>query len=59
MGPVLDAGEEPQRRVPAGWWQSASSLGDWTLVTCTVSPAFEFSGFELAPAGFEPGVPAG
>ncbi|HKY86404.1 MAG TPA: cupin domain-containing protein, partial [Pseudorhodoplanes sp.] len=28
--------------------------GDWTLVGCTVSPGFEFSGFELAPKGWEP-----
>ena len=27
-----------------------------TLVTCTVSPAFEFDGFELAPEGWEPGA---
>ncbi|HIM46467.1 MAG TPA: cupin, partial [Alphaproteobacteria bacterium] len=23
---------------------------------CTVSPAFEFAGFELAPPGFSPGA---
>ena len=34
-------------------WQSAESLGEWTLVGCTVAPGFEFSGFELAPPGFE------
>lgn len=50
------AGQEPQLRVPARWWQAARSTGDWTLVSCTVSPAFEFSGFELAPPQFEPGV---
>jgi predicted cupin superfamily sugar epimerase len=27
----------------------------WTLVGCTVSPAFEFARFELAPEGFAPG----
>ncbi|MGI9511761.1 MAG: cupin domain-containing protein, partial [Anderseniella sp.] len=32
------------------------SLGDWTLVGCTVSPGFEFSGFEMAPAGWQPGA---
>ncbi len=40
---------------PAGAWQSARSLGAWTLVGCTVSPAFRFEGFELAPQGWEPG----
>jgi len=45
----------PQLVIPAGVWQSARSLGDWTLVGCTVSPGFEFSGFEMAPAGWQPG----
>jgi predicted cupin superfamily sugar epimerase len=40
--------------VPAGAWQSARSLGAWTLVGCTVAPGFEFSGFELAPGNFDP-----
>jgi predicted cupin superfamily sugar epimerase len=48
--------ERPQVVVPAGAWQSARSLGDWTLVGCTVSPAFEFETFELAPAGWTPGA---
>jgi predicted cupin superfamily sugar epimerase len=54
VGIDLAGGEEPQRRVPTGWWQAASSLGDWTLVSCTVSPAFTFEGFELAPPGWQP-----
>ena len=54
LGPDLDQGELPQRVVPAGWWQQARSLGDWTLVGCTVSPGFEFSGFEMAPEGWNP-----
>ena len=44
----------PQLVIPAGVWQSARSLGDWTLVGCTVSPGFEFSGFEMAPADWQP-----
>jgi predicted cupin superfamily sugar epimerase len=55
LGVDLDAGEEPQRRVPAGWWQAAEPQGPWTLVSCTVSPAFVFDRFELAPAGWTPG----
>lgn len=55
LGCDLDAGQQPQRLVPAGWWQAAAPLEGWTLVTCTVAPAFEFAGFELAPPGFEPG----
>jgi predicted cupin superfamily sugar epimerase len=49
LGPVLETGQRPQFVVPAGWWQTATSLGAWTLVSCTVAPAFEFSGFEMAP----------
>lgn len=55
LGPDLAAGERPQGIVPLGAWQAAESCGAWTLVGCTVAPAFEFAGFELAPAGFEPG----
>ena len=53
MGPGVLAGQQVQQVVPAGWWQAAVSTGDWTLVTCTVSPGFRFEGFELAEAGFE------
>ena len=45
----------PQVTVPVGAWQSARSEGAWTLVGCTVAPAFEFAGFELAPPGWQPG----
>ena len=55
LGPDLPAGQRPQAVVPAYAWQAAQSLGDWTLVGCTVSPAFSFDGFELAPAGWAPG----
>jgi len=54
LGPDLRSGERPQLVVPAHHWQSARSLGDWTLVGCTVAPGFLFEGFELAPEGFEP-----
>lgn len=54
LGPDLAAGQRPQGVVPAGAWQAARSLGDWTLVGCTVSPGFEFSAFELAPPGWSP-----
>lgn len=48
LGPDLVADQRPQAVVPAGQWQSARSLGAWTLVGCTVAPAFSFAGFELA-----------
>jgi predicted cupin superfamily sugar epimerase len=55
LGPGISAGEQPQAVVPTGCWQTAKSLGEWTLVSCIVAPAFEFSGFEIAPAGSTPG----
>lgn len=54
LGPQLLAGQEPQAIVPAGTWQSAAPTGEWTLVSCTVSPGFAFAGFELAPPGWHP-----
>lgn len=53
LGPDVLAGQRPQAIVPAHHWQSARSLGDWTLVSCTVSPGFRFEGFELAAPGFD------
>ena len=41
--------------MPRDHWQAAESLGAWTLVGCTVVPGFDFSGFTLAPAGWDPG----
>lgn len=55
LGPDLRAGERPQAVVPAGCWQTAESLGAWTLVSCVVAPGFEFSGFELAAPDWRPG----
>ena len=48
---------ELQVVVPAGTWQSARSTGAWTLVGCVVAPAFEFTGFELAPPDWSPTKP--
>ncbi|HEU0221319.1 MAG TPA: cupin domain-containing protein [Paracoccaceae bacterium] len=59
LGPGLAAGEEPQRLVPPGCWQAAEPSGGWVLVGCTVTPAFEFQGFELAPPGWAPGQAPG
>jgi hypothetical protein len=55
LGPDLAAGEVPFAVVPEGVWQAAASRGAWTLVACTVSPAFDFAGFELAAPGWQPG----
>ena len=53
-GDVL-AGEQPQLRVAPGEWQSAEADRGWALVSCVVSPGFEFAGFTLAPSGWSPG----
>lgn len=55
LGPDLAAGERPQGIVPAGAWQAARPVGGASLVGCTVTPAFAFEGFVLAPPGWEPG----
>ena len=54
LGADVLAGERPQIVVPARVWQAARSLGEWTLVGCTVAPGFEFVHFELAPNGILP-----
>ena len=54
LGPDLAGGEALQGVVPKQAWQEASSLGAWSLVSCVVAPAFEFAGFEMAPAGWSP-----
>jgi predicted cupin superfamily sugar epimerase len=55
LGADLAAGERPQAVVSTNVWQAAESIGDWTLVGCTVAPGFEFAGFTLAPKGWTPG----
>lgn len=54
LGCDLVAGARPQACVPAHAWQTAQTLGDWTLCGCTVAPAFEFKHFELAPKDWTP-----
>ena len=59
LGADLAAGYLPQLRVPAHAWQStrpvtgSTPVTGWSLVSCTVTPGFLFSGFELAPPGFD------
>ena len=54
LGTDLAAGELPQAIVPAHAWQAAESTGDWTLVSCTVAPGFDFAEFELAAKDWAP-----
>jgi len=49
--------QNPQIVVPPCAWQSAESLGAYTLVGCTVAPGFLFEHFEMAPEGFSPENP--
>jgi predicted cupin superfamily sugar epimerase len=56
LGTDLVAGERPQLVVEPGEWQSARTLGAWTLVGNTVSPGFEFDHFELGEPGWQPPV---
>lgn len=56
LGPDIAAGHTPQLVIPPGMWQSARAVGGWTLVGCTVTPAFEFEHLELAPEGWAPGT---
>ena len=55
LGPNIRGSEKPQYVIPAEAWQTAESLGAWTLVSCVVAPGFEFSGFQMAPEGWRPG----
>ena len=54
LGPNVDEAQAPQIVVPPNAWQAARSLGDYTLVGCTVAPGFDFGHFEIAADGFTP-----
>ena len=56
LGPDLDRNMRPQVIVPANAWQSAYAPFGWSLLGCTVTPAFLFETFELAPKGWMPGA---
>jgi predicted cupin superfamily sugar epimerase len=58
LGSHIERGDLPQAVVPRMHWQRARSLGAWTLVGCTVAPAFSFDGFTLAAPGFSPEAPS-
>jgi uncharacterized protein len=56
LGTDIANDEEPQIEIPAGVWQSARSLGLYSLAACMVAPAFDFASFEMAPPGWAPGA---
>ena len=55
---VVDAQADAQVVVPAGVWQRTVPTVDDALVSCLVSPGFDFGDFELAP-GEAPAVTLG
>ena len=56
LGPDIRSGQRPQAIVPAQHWQTAETVGAWTLVSCAVAPGFTFSGFQLAPPDWRPAL---
>ncbi len=46
LGPLAPS-TFPAQVVPANHWQTARSLGDYSLVGCTVGPGFDFADFSL------------
>lgn len=55
LGSDVLAGEVPQCRIEPHAWQAAHAARGWALVSCVVTPGFDFAGFTLAPPGWHPG----
>ena len=58
LGADVIAGDAPQVIVQPDEWQAATPLPGregYSLVSCIVSPAFEFAGFTLAAPDWHPG----
>lgn len=58
LGPDTGAGMQVQHVIEAQQWQAAQcaeGMDGYTLVSCVVSPGFEFAGFELAEPDWSPG----
>ncbi len=47
LGPPNDDGTKLTHIVPAGHWQAARPLGNYSLVECTVAPGFDFADFRM------------
>ncbi len=50
LGPLAKGAPDsaqPVHVVPQGAWQAAHSLGEYTLVGCTVGPGFDFADFVM------------
>jgi predicted cupin superfamily sugar epimerase len=50
LGPDLADGHRPQALVPGGTWQATKPVtGHEVLVSCVVSPGFDFADFRVPP----------
>ncbi len=56
LGSDIFSNQKPHFVVPSNVWQTAETLGEWTLVSCMVSPSFSFDTFELAPEDWRPDI---
>ena len=59
LGPDVLADDSPQYVIAPDEWQAAAALpgrAGYSLVSCIVTPGFEFAGFTLAPPDWRPGA---
>lgn len=49
LGPDIECGQQPHCVIPAGTWQRAEPINGEVLVSCVVSPGFEYDDFRLLP----------
>jgi len=54
LGNSISSNENLHLVIHAGSWFSMNSEGDYSLIGCTVSPAFDYADFELAPPNWKP-----
>lgn len=60
LGGAPGRGQSVQHVVPDGHWQAAApdpnGVHGYALVSCVVTPGFDFAGFHLAAPGWAPGA---
>ena len=54
LGHNIDKDENNHLIIKAGTWFSMKSNGKYSLIGCTVAPAFDYKDFELAPPKWSP-----
>lgn len=55
LGHNIEKDENNHLIIKAGSWFSMKSNGKYSLIGCTVAPAFDYKDFELAPKEWSPG----